>query len=934
MKKAVLFYVVLQSCVFSVCAQELIYSVAAEAEGQRISLDSIVLENITNGTRICFGNLPVQTIYNIDLTHKVITSVLSIHEGRDGFYVYSNTSGMLTVGNHLEYPGEVKVAVHLLNGQKVFESSGLMVRSGELISVKIGIKGVCLVSLVTPSAIQAYKAVGNEGSGQFEVKVVSGAAAVSGLKKGNLSLSDGFSFSQGDSLRVSVYKESYYARPASFRIAGSRCLNFGLSLSSVTQAGVSDGFVELDKQSTEVKSYDESSGVVLMSFTGEKPQLLPGDVIAVDVDTMGYLRKIVGVTDEGDVTRLVTEQAGMNDVFVNKEFKLHTGLVNPGVQLKSTASTADISSALTDEKGYIHPVEVIFHGKDGKAVTKSALSLKSASGYAFPIMDIYCDLATDLYGGEGDIVRLYISEGHVSLTADAIFDFVFGEGVELAEDTKVKKGDLDMFRFYLDAETGFLAKLNLDMTTSMEKSDEKMLEDLEEVTAKFLVGVVPVWITFDVDILGNYHFSADASLNADWGFESKHKVEVGGVYTRETDSFTPINTYSPVNAVFPLNLEGEANAYARTEIFPRTEMKFYGFFGPYAEIVPFIKGNYNAKLQSQITSSGSQTFVAWNSGIDLGLDMRVGTELSFLGLFTKEIGPIVHPCFETPVWHSPVDINLVSVLPEETEPNSEIALEFRVTDLAGNPVRLCPVYVEGDGSFSQQILFTNTDGITTVIWTVGGNLGRSQVSATIYNSDKSVIKEVMYSVDVIEDTPGNTGTFTDSRDGRVYRSVKIGEQIWMAGNLAYLPVLDVDSTDADAYKYYYVYGYYGADVDSAKATDNYKTYGVLYNWSAALAACPKGWHLPSDAEWTTLTDYWNDNGYDSSLFSGIQGGRCHGGSGRYKDFSNLGKTDYWWTSTEHYSSVSFIRTKASYSDFIMRSYEEKQYGLSVRCLKN
>ena len=54
---------------------------------------------------------------------------------------------------------------------------------------------------------------------------------------------------------------------------------------------------------------------------------------------------------------------------------------------------------------------------------------------------------------------------------------------------------------------------------------------------------------------------------------------------------------------------------------------------------------------------------------------------------------------------------------------------------------------------------------------------------------------------------------------------------------------------------YYVYGYEGTNVEEAKATKNYKTYGVLYNWNAAFYACPEGWHLPSDAEWAQLVDF-------------------------------------------------------------------------------
>ena len=109
----------------------------------------------------------------------------------------------------------------------------------------------------------------------------------------------------------------------------------------------------------------------------------------------------------------------------------------------------------------------------------------------------------------------------------------------------------------------------------------------------------------------------------------------------------------------------------------------------------------------------------------------------------------------------------------------------------------------------------------------------------------------------------------DSRDSQIYQYKTIGTQVWMTENLAYLPSVVGPGTGSNSTAYYYVYGYDGTDVDAAKATSNYTTYGVLYNWPAAMSGaasssadpsgvqgiCPTGWHLPSDAEWTTLTDY-------------------------------------------------------------------------------
>jgi len=117
---------------------------------------------------------------------------------------------------------------------------------------------------------------------------------------------------------------------------------------------------------------------------------------------------------------------------------------------------------------------------------------------------------------------------------------------------------------------------------------------------------------------------------------------------------------------------------------------------------------------------------------------------------------------------------------------------------------------------------------------------------------------------------GQFREFTDTRDGKVYKTVKIGSQLWFAENLAYLPQVMKPSEYAEDTPCYYVYGYDGNDVAAAKATESYQTRGTLYNWLAAGGSmtsknddmpsgiqgpCPAGWHMPSEAEWNVLFNY-------------------------------------------------------------------------------
>ena len=88
------------------------------------------------------------------------------------------------------------------------------------------------------------------------------------------------------------------------------------------------------------------------------------------------------------------------------------------------------------------------------------------------------------------------------------------------------------------------------------------------------------------------------------------------------------------------------------------------------------------------------------------------------------------------------------------------------------------------------------------------------------------------------------GTFTDPRDGRVYKTVKIGDQVWMAENLNY-GEMTTDDKLVPGKKWCY-------DNDESNCEDGY---GGLYTWEVAKKSCPPGWHLPTNEEWEKLFEF-------------------------------------------------------------------------------
>lgn len=217
-------------------------------------------------------------------------------------------------------------------------------------------------------------------------------------------------------------------------------------------------------------------------------------------------------------------------------------------------------------------------------------------------------------------------------------------------------------------------------------------------------------------------------------------------------------------------------------------------------------------------------------------------------------------------------------------------------------------------------------------------------------------------------------------DHRIYGYKNIGTQTWMMENLAYLPSVNPPASGSDTTSFYYIYGYEGSDTAAAKGTENYKAYGVLYNWPAAMngstgslsnpgavqGVCPEGWHLPGDEEWKTLEMYlgmskedadgenfrssgsvgnqlkeagnshWNipnAGANNSSGFYALPGGLW---SGYGPEFTMLNDAAFFWSSTDGGASGEtygpWFRSLDNRIADVNRYFDQKRMGFSVRCV--
>ncbi len=221
----------------------------------------------------------------------------------------------------------------------------------------------------------------------------------------------------------------------------------------------------------------------------------------------------------------------------------------------------------------------------------------------------------------------------------------------------------------------------------------------------------------------------------------------------------------------------------------------------------------------------------------------------------------------------------------------------------------------------------------------------------------------------VDDT-NETGTMTDI-DGNVYKTVKIGNQVWTTENLRTAKYNDGSAiphiTDSAAWANDTSGGY--CFYNNTTGTDSIKKYGALYNWRVIETGklAPKGWHVSTDAEWTELVNYLTANGYNwdgstagekvakslaaqtdwftdsgdgsvgnNQLLNNKSGFSAFPAGGRFvnSNFYNMGVESNWWHASEVDTSFALYRLIRFDGDYVYRSMNNKSYGFPVRLVKD
>lgn len=753
--------------------------------------------------------------------------------------------------------------------------------------------------------------------------------------------------------------------------------------------------VILTENSELVSSESElSSGIYKIQFNETPPEIEVNDIIVGD-EGYGFLRRITGISSSGNELTMQTTQANMEDVFGNTNINFTTNLA----ALRGTGSVDSISSinyqrtnyerfaegVSKSDNGFLFDfADVIINSNPSVSLRLSGGSITYSPNYVFDLNYSLFSIDKFEFSTQG---TEFNAEVIVNLDAEAspplpLSEFILYENsitfVKPVPGSPVPLVVTIFFKLKAVSELTIGGSLSLEQklehntTLSMgAKYENNSWTPIADLDTGFIrhpldlggsihdltksVKIVPeVIIAFygvngpliEPSLSGNLGVNL-ATINQDWDANLYGSIDLSlgasvGIFGETIVSlpFDSYNFYTESIWNAPDNIElisgNNQTGNQGEQLGEPLKVKVWdssGLFGLKNVPVYFNVTSGNGSLSNQmvLTNIDGIAEVNWTLGISTGsqsVEVKVkkadGSFIESTVIFTANGEGT-----------SSQTIDIVSGNNQSGDQNQTLndPLVVMVKDNLGNAVSGQEVVfqvISGGGSLSQEILNTDQNGIAQTNWTLGDNQDAQIVEAIIADNGGSTIDSVTFNAQIgVTSGCGGISSFTDPRDGQVYPVVEIGDQCWFAKNLNY--------TTGNSWCY---------DDDPS----NCDTYGRLYDWQTALTSCPEGWHIPSDAEWTQLTDYlggqdvaggkmksisslWNaPNGgaTNSSGFSGFPGGyRFPSGN-----FGLVGNNGLWWSSTENTPSNAWNRVLGSINDVVGRIDQNKTFGLSCRCLKD
>lgn len=473
--------------------------------------------------------------------------------------------------------------------------------------------------------------------------------------------------------------------------------------------------------------WDDQSGVMTISKDAVVQmdyQFVENGIFVCDLDTTGILRRILTIDSTSNNYIITTEEATFEDFFSDLDIDLSTEASDEVLE-SSMVDHEDISEALTDEDGILHPFKIIDYDQEGNVLsTWSAYEPTNLNSVSFNLTYNYSGATLMDYKKEHVEAKLFVTDGSINFSNKTV--------ISISLKTKwsgiIPHTYINTFVFSNNSKLVMNTDLKLQTNAAFEYKKTTNLKKLFNKKYCYMVGVVPVWITVKADLFSYVDVQAGGCVEATSGLKYTLDKCNFGVKYNHSDGWSAIRDISHSIDKKPLKVVGNDSVVSIAEIYPRMEVDLYGIAGPYAEIVPYLK-NYN-HFNFDYTLGGEKN-TYWYSQFQTGLVSRFGAKVKVLGHTLAEYHKNYTLISPLTLYQAPDKIQIISGNDQSGTKSQDLTsnITVKVLDSWGNVVDKAPVYFEplsiNDGSPAHRLQFTDSQGLGSTQWKLGTNASQS-----------------------------------------------------------------------------------------------------------------------------------------------------------------------------------------------------------------
>lgn len=532
-------------------------------------------------------------------------------------------------------------------------------------------------------------------------------------------------------------EDVYYADSAAVLLTDSSVVIEGENLVNPSTGGPGVG-------------WDESSGIISMTKSSAKSAgyfFSVNDIVACDLGTSGILRRITDIDSTSTLYIVYTEEADFLDFF--REFKASLTTQISTIKLaNANLSNKQISAALTDNSGKVHPYKIVRKDENGNIVGiwsafQPMLNIDEA------VFSVNWDYSESSVFGDSSIKEspyMYIKKGYAD-----VYDTI-DINVDIKQADVSKNGINTYVNSFSCKNNSYMNLYNefiMEAGNSFSKTGTGKLADIYSADYCFMVGPVPVWVSVNAHML--YRYTATSGGNTKISAGIGYKVDNGcfGVsYTRK-NGWSPVHSFSGTSTRKLPEFSGSANLFGKLEIYPQINVDFFSSAGTYTDVIPYLEARSDFS-DDFVTGTGLDSY--WNSVLNSGLNLRLGADAKVLGSFVSGYNAgektLAAP---VTVYHAPDKVEIHDGNNQSGTRGQSLnkEIQVRVLDSWGNPVVLAPVYFEPysylNGSVSSLLEYTDGNGLCGTKWTLGPSAGVQKVKASVKINDDITIDHVTFS---------------------------------------------------------------------------------------------------------------------------------------------------------------------------------------------